>query len=99
MINFPRTADRSANILRWLGWSVAALIMLAPALGMQVSDQVVWEKRDFLAMAVLLLLVGGALELIARWVAAPLAVKWVLAGIAVLAFLTAWGELAVGLID
>ncbi len=99
MMNFPRTSDLSANLLRLLGLGAASIIMLLPVLGMQVSKEVVWETGDFIAMGALLLLLGGALELIARRFTGPVAVKWELAGLAVLAFVTVWGELAVGLID
>lgn len=99
MIQFPHSADRTAGILRYLGWSAAATILIAPAIGMQISDEVDWGAGDFVLMAVLLLIVGGTIELIARQLVAPRAVKWGLAGLAILAFLTIWGELAVGLID
>lgn len=99
MIQFPQSTDRSASILRYFGWSAAASILIAPAIGMQVSDQVDWGAGDFVLMAVLLLIVGGTIEMIARHLAAPRGVKWGLAGIVILAFLTIWGELAVGLID
>jgi hypothetical protein len=42
---------------------VGALILLAPLIGMQVSDEVDWSPFDFATAAALLILAGTALEL------------------------------------
>lgn len=86
---------------RWFrltGWLFAAAILLAPVIGMQVSDTVAWGPGDFVAMVALLLLVGGALEVVARHRALPRRHKWLLGIVAVFLFLVIWAELAVGLI-
>lgn len=86
---------------RWLRltrWSLAAAILLVPAIGMQISDDIAWGAADFVAMIALLLLVGGSLEVVARHRALARRHKWLLGSAAVFLFLVIWAELAVGLI-
>jgi hypothetical protein len=83
--------------LRWVVWGGAALLLLAPLAAMQVDTGVDWTLPDFVAMAVLLGLAGGAFELAVRVARSHLYV--VAMGVAVAtAFLMAWVNLAVGII-
>jgi len=53
---------------RWriAAWSAAALLLLAPLVAMQVTDEVAWSLADFLFAAALLLAVGIPLDLAVR---------------------------------
>ncbi len=53
---------------RWriAGWGVAGLILLAPLVAMQLTDEVQWTAGDFAFAAILLGGVGGAFELAVR---------------------------------
>ena len=58
---------RTTRTLRIFGWSAAALLLLAPAIGMQFEGSGVdWSAGDFIFAAVAFGLVGGLLELAAR---------------------------------
>jgi hypothetical protein len=54
------------NPWRVLGWSLAVLLLLTPAVAMRFTDQVHWTLGDFVFAAVLLGTTGGAFELAAR---------------------------------
>ncbi|HZV83664.1 MAG TPA: hypothetical protein VFF48_01645 [Brevundimonas sp.] len=54
------------KILRMLGWSAVALIMLAPAVAMQFTPEVNWTASDF-AFAGVLLIGGAALIELVAW--------------------------------
>ncbi|WP_435418639.1 hypothetical protein WAB17_03460 [Parerythrobacter aurantius] len=85
---------------RWqLGYLAFAGLMLgAPLLAMQVSDEVAWGPEDFAAMAAMLAALGLMLEAAGR-LAPTVRMRAVVMGAAVLAFLLLWAELAVGLFD
>ena len=53
---------------RWrvAGWGLAAFLLLLPFLAMQVSDEVAWSGGDFVLVALMLGIAGGAVELAAR---------------------------------
>ena len=51
--------DQLWKALRILGWSAVALIMLAPAVAMQFTDEVNWTASDFVFAGVML--IGGAI--------------------------------------
>lgn len=72
-----------------------ALILMAPLVAMQFSDEVVWTLSDFIVVGALLLGTGLAYELITRKVgkAHRVAVGLALAA----ALLLVWAELAVGI--
>lgn len=91
----PRPALPAFRAWRPLLWAGATLILLYPLVAMQFTTEVVWDRADFLAAALLL---GGLLAVI------ELAVRFVdrngfrfaaIAG-AVLAVLTIWADAAVG---
>lgn len=79
--------------LRKAGWTLAGLLLLAPAVAMQFTSEVNWGREDFLAAALLIAAAGLGLELTARL---P---RWrLMAGCTVIgAVLLAWAELAVGI--
>lgn len=84
------------NPVRWLVWGGAAALLL-PLVAMQFTSQVNWDGFDFLVMGGMLLTVCVLYE-IAAYVARGNAYMFA-AGIAVgAAFLTAWANLAVGII-
>lgn len=53
---------------RWriVGWSAVALVLLAPLVAMQFTDEVNWTAGDFVFAGVVLGTVGGLLELTVR---------------------------------
>ena len=83
--------------LRVLGWSLAALLLLIPAVAMHVTSEINWGPLDFLAAAVLLGGAGICLELVVRFTQGKLA-RTVFGGLVVLAMLLVWAELAVGIL-
>lgn len=71
MTDTRRSTQRLDTLLRLAGWGGAALLLLAPLVAMQITDDVDWTRGDFLAAALMLGAAGGAMELIfrasARW--------------------------------
>lgn len=86
------------SALRKLPWIVAAILLLLPAVAMQLGvEGVVWTASDFVVMGVVLLVACGSFELIAR--NAPDFLYLVAAAIGVgTGFLLVWANLAVGII-
>ena len=56
------------KILRILGWSAAAFILLAPLVAMQFTTEVNWTGADFAFMSGLIAVCGAAEELLLRLV-------------------------------
>lgn len=54
------------KVLRIVGWSAVALMMLAPAVAMRFTDEVNWTASDFFLAGVLLISGGAVIELVAR---------------------------------
>lgn len=91
-------AAPAARRVRAIYWSIAALILLLPAIAMNVTAGVDWTWGDFAVMGGLLALVGIGIELALR--ARISARKRALAIAAIVGlFLLVWAELAVGLVD
>jgi len=91
------SAGRLGSRLRIVIWGAAALMLLAPLLAMQVTDEVRWDAADFAIFGGMLVTAGGAYELAARVTGDRVyrtAVGLALAG----AFTLAWANLAVGVI-
>ena len=89
----PHTGNR----LRIAAWSVAAGLLMLPAVAMQFTREVVWGPFDFLVAAALIGGVGLTFELAVR--THQSAVYRAGAAVALLtAFLTVWINLAVGMI-
>jgi hypothetical protein len=82
---------------RPIGWSAAVALLALPFVAMQFTGEVNWTSTDFLAFAVMLLMVAIPLELVGRTNR-----SWAYRGGAALAllgmFLTIWANLAVGIV-
>jgi hypothetical protein len=63
---------------------------------MRFTSEVNWEVADFFVMALLLAVLLGVLELVSHIARRPATIM-LGAGAAILAFLTIWAELAVGI--
>jgi hypothetical protein len=93
------TGDGGRGVCGWriAGWSLAAGLLLAPFIAMQVTREVNWSALDFAVAAVLLGSVGGAIEFLVRQSG-----NWTYRiGAAVMAigvFFLVWVNLAVGII-
>jgi hypothetical protein len=84
---------------RWriAGWGTAALILLLPLFAMQFTDEVVWDKTDFIVFGAMLVAAGGTFELAVRMSgnnAYRAAVGFAVAA----AFVLVWMNLAVGVV-
>lgn len=90
----PRPGFRFHPFL-WIG---AAALLLVPAAAMLVTAEVNWGDEDFAAFA--LMLTGFCLAVEAAWatLTSP-SRRFAAIGVAVLAFLVVWAELAVGIFD
>ena len=86
------------RVLRLLPWTIAAVLLLLPAIAMQLRvEGVVWTGSDFLVMGALLCFACGSFELAAR--VAPNFTYLLAAALAVgTGFLLVWANLAVGII-
>lgn len=74
------------------------LILLIPLTAMYFTDEVDWNKWDFLIMGILLLVTGLSCELVLRRVKS-LKNRIIVCGLVLLAFLLIWIEIAVGLFN
>lgn len=89
--------SRLLNGWRVAGWGAAAALLLLPAVAMRFTSEVDWTPGDFLAAALMLLFLGGAIELAVRVARTlPGRAGLMIAGFA--AFFTFWVNGAVGLI-
>jgi hypothetical protein len=86
------------TIARWrLGlWSLAAMMLLAPAIAMRFTDEVRWGVEDFLVFGAMLVVAGGIVELAVRLSRRRAIVLGAVALVGA-AFLIVWAELSVGL--
>jgi hypothetical protein len=57
---------RILNLLRLAGWGGVTILLLAPLVAMQFTDEVAWTGSDFAAAAVMLGSAGLAMELAVR---------------------------------
>jgi predicted lipid-binding transport protein (Tim44 family) len=83
------------NRWRRRGWGLAAGLLLAPLLAMQITDSVRWDAADFAMLAVMLLVAAIALEIAMRLFDDRRALRAAAAGI-LLAFVLVWADAAVG---
>lgn len=88
---------RLTGRLRWVFWIGAGLLWLTPLVAMQFNAGVDWDAADFVLFAVMLLGVGGLLELAVR-LSDNLAYQAAAAMAVGTGFLLVWANLAVGLI-
>ena len=85
------------NPWRAAGWSIAALLLLAPLAAMRFTDEVSWTGSDFIFAAILIGGVGLAFELAVR-TTRNLAYRGGVGVALAAAFLTIWVNGAVGMI-
>ena len=85
------------NTHRWriAGWGLAAALLIAPAIAMQFTHQVVWTAIDFATFGAMLLATGAAIELAVHYVRGPTARRIAVVA-AVGLFLAVWVLLATG---
>ncbi len=91
------STSRLTRRLRWIFWIGAGLLWLTPLVAMQFDAGVDWSIADFVLFAVMLLGVGGLLELAVR-LSDNLAYQAGAAMAVGTGFLLVWANLAVGLI-
>ena len=86
------------TIVRWRRalWTLAGLMLLAPALAMRFTAEVRWGVEDFLVFGAMLAIAGALVEIVVRLSRRRIVVLGAVALIGA-AFLLAWAELAVGL--
>lgn len=88
--------DQLWKVLRMLGWGAVALVMLAPAVAMQFTQEVNWTASDFVFAGVLLIGGGALIELVAWRARNPvIRIGFALFVVAVVALI--WIEGAVGI--
>lgn len=91
-------SDRSTRILRITGWSIAAMLLVAPAIAMQFDGNGVnWTPSDFIFAGVVFAVVGGLFELAAR-ASRNIAYRAAVVVAVACGFLQLWITLAVGII-
>ena len=83
--------------VRLVGWSMAAALLLLPALAMQFTAEVAWTAADFVTFAAMLAVLGGGIELAVRRTGDP-AYRAGSAFALLAAFLLFWLSGAVGII-
>ena len=90
---------RAASLKRWRPalWTLFGVLLLFPAIAMFFTDEVRWTGTDFVAAATLFAVVGGAIELIVRFVNQSALRTALICGVT-LAALAIWADGAVGLL-
>jgi hypothetical protein len=89
--------ERGGSPWRFVGWGIAATLLLLPLIAMQFTPEVNWTAEDFIVWGIMLGTVGGLFELAVR--ISPLPSYRAAFGLALLgAFLTTWANLAVGIV-
>jgi uncharacterized membrane protein len=77
-------------------WGAIAALLIAPAVAMQVTDEVAWTASDFVFAGVLLVGAGAIYEVAARTLRKPWQ-RMTAAAVLVLAVLVIWAQGAVGI--
>ena len=96
-MNGQIASQRDGSIWRFVGWGIAAALLLLPLIAMQFTPEVNWTAEDFIVWGIMLGTVGGLFELAVRL--SPLPSYRAAFGIALLgAFLVTWANLAVGIV-
>ena len=85
------------SIVRTTLWSLAALLLLAPVVAMQVTDEVNWTASDFLFAGIVFGTIGLTAELIVRR-SGSLAYRAGAGCALAAAFVIVWANAAVGMI-
>ena len=89
-------SGHARRLARILGWGTLIALLMVPAIAMQFSSEVNWGPGDFVVIGGMLVLLGLGIEF-AFAQGRSLGARLALAGLAVLAFLLVWVELAVGI--
>lgn len=76
--------------------TIAAILLSIPFLGMQFTDEVNWDIKDFTIMGILLFGTGLLCELVFR-VVKSFHNRVILCGAILIIFFLIWAELAVGI--
>ena len=96
-MNGQMTDVRRGSPWRFLGWGIAAVLLLLPLVAMQFTPEVNWTASDFIVWGIMLGSVGSLFELAVRL--SPLPSYRAAFGLALLgAFLVTWVNLAVGIV-
>lgn len=96
-MNGQIAGQRHGSIWRFVGWGVAAALLLLPLAAMQFTPEVSWTASDFIVWGIMLGTVGGLFELAVRL--SPLPSYRIGFGLALIgAFLVTWANLAVGIV-
>ncbi|HET7844978.1 MAG TPA: hypothetical protein VFL14_12560, partial [Xanthomonadales bacterium] len=90
-------ADRRGNRWRSAIWGAATLLLLLPAVAMQLTNEVQWTALDFAVFGSMLLLACGTYEL-GAWLSDSTAYRAAFAVAVGAGFLMTWANLAVGII-
>ena len=80
---------------RILGWGLAAALLGALWLATRVSDAMAWDGADFAMLAAMLLLFGGAFELVLRFTGRR-RTRLVAGAVLAAGFVLVWADAAVG---
>ena len=96
-MNGQIAGQRHGSVWRFVGWGIAAALLLLPLVAMQFTPEVNWTASDFIVWGIMLGTVGGLFELAVRL--SPLPSYRMAFGLALLgAFLLVWANLAVGIV-
>ena len=96
-MNGQIVGERGGSVWRFVGWGIAAALLLLPLIAMQFTPEVNWTAEDFIVWGIMLGTVGGLFELAVRL--SPLPSYRAGFGLALLgAFLLVWANLAVGIV-
>ncbi|WFL76041.1 hypothetical protein P7228_08465 [Altererythrobacter arenosus] len=88
---------RCTNGWRIAGWGALGALLALPAIAMQLTGEVQWTTSDFIAAAVMLVLLGAGIELGFHFCREGLHRAGAVLS-AFVAFLTIWIDIAVGII-
>jgi hypothetical protein len=99
MAGDAENANNGGHVGLWriVVWGGAALLLLAPLVAMQLTEDVRWTGSDFAVFGVMLVVPLGVLELAMR-ATKSIAYQAAVAVALVASFLMAWANLAVGII-
>lgn len=91
-----QSGPRLAHPIRLAGWSLIALLLLAPAVAMRFTGEVRWTAFDFLVAGALLVGAGLALELVV-WRVRSVRARIAIAVVILAVVLLVWVQGAVGI--
>lgn len=62
----PKHNDRLTSILRIIGWTLVAVLLVTPVIAMRFTDEVQWTTSDFVFAGIVLIGAGAIAELAVR---------------------------------